>query len=435
MTAAISIDVLIIGGGIAGLWTLARLRREGYRCVLLERLALGAGQTIASQGIIHGGVKYALGSSGHTDASRAIARMPEIWRRCLRGEGEVDLRSARVLSEHQYLWTSPGILGKLGGLGATLAMRADVRRVESDGRPPIFRDAPRSVGVYEVDEPVLDGWSVVEALAAAQGAWCLRPASVRRVDVRRSDDGRVETVSVHTGTTLGGVEFRARGVVCAAGEGNAELRAHFGEPISLMPQTRPLHMVMMRGAPGPLFAHCVGASTLPHLTITSGRDRSGAWVWYVGGAIAEDQGVARDEHEQVSAARRAIGEMLGWIDLDGCAFATCRWNRAEGVPASQSGVRRPEGPTVERSGFGNVVYVWPTKLAFAPLAAERVHAELHRAGVHPGGGADEAIDLPAMLEHAPIGPRPWEGRMVVSEDGTPKIQDVRWSSDRSATQA
>ena len=54
------IDIAILGGGIAGLWLLNLLVSRGYSVVLLEKEALGAGQTIASQGMIHGGVKYAL---------------------------------------------------------------------------------------------------------------------------------------------------------------------------------------------------------------------------------------------------------------------------------------------------------------------------------------------------------------------------------------
>ena len=55
-----TIDVLIAGGGIAGLWLLNLLTRRGYSALLLEADALGCGQTLASQGMIHGGIKYAL---------------------------------------------------------------------------------------------------------------------------------------------------------------------------------------------------------------------------------------------------------------------------------------------------------------------------------------------------------------------------------------
>ena len=60
MTSSYSTDIVIFGGGIAGLWLLNRLRDQGYHAILLETDKLGCGQTLASQGIIHGGLKYAL---------------------------------------------------------------------------------------------------------------------------------------------------------------------------------------------------------------------------------------------------------------------------------------------------------------------------------------------------------------------------------------
>ncbi|HNE27160.1 MAG TPA: FAD-dependent oxidoreductase, partial [Pseudomonadales bacterium] len=97
----LQVDIAIIGGGIAGLWLLACARRAGYNAVLFERAALGSGQTVASQGMIHGGVKYTL-SGALSGASEAIADMPAHWRRCIKGEGDVDLRGTRILSEHFY---------------------------------------------------------------------------------------------------------------------------------------------------------------------------------------------------------------------------------------------------------------------------------------------------------------------------------------------
>ena len=48
MTASHSTDIVVFGGGIAGLWLLNRLRDEGYNAILLEADGLGAAQTLAS---------------------------------------------------------------------------------------------------------------------------------------------------------------------------------------------------------------------------------------------------------------------------------------------------------------------------------------------------------------------------------------------------
>jgi len=60
MSESLSTDVLIVGGGVAGLWLNARLRRLGFATLLVDKGALGGGQSVKSQGIIHGGTKYAL---------------------------------------------------------------------------------------------------------------------------------------------------------------------------------------------------------------------------------------------------------------------------------------------------------------------------------------------------------------------------------------
>src|SRR5947208_17163099 len=80
-------DVAIFGGGIAGLWILDELRRAGVDAVLLEKRALGDGQTVASQGIIHGGRKDMFDGHG-TTSGKAMAEMPGIWRECLAGKRE-----------------------------------------------------------------------------------------------------------------------------------------------------------------------------------------------------------------------------------------------------------------------------------------------------------------------------------------------------------
>ncbi len=50
-------DIIVFGGGIAGLWLSNVLVREGYDVILIESDRLGCGQTLASQGMIHGGQK------------------------------------------------------------------------------------------------------------------------------------------------------------------------------------------------------------------------------------------------------------------------------------------------------------------------------------------------------------------------------------------
>src|SRR5690606_19831638 len=124
----------------------------------------GGGQSVNSQGMIHGGIKYALGGA-LTGASEAIADMPERWRACLRGVGDVDLRAAEVLSEHFYLWSTESLTSRLTAFFGSRMTRGRVESVPAAARPPIFRDPAFRGSLYKLVDMVLDVPTVVQALA------------------------------------------------------------------------------------------------------------------------------------------------------------------------------------------------------------------------------------------------------------------------------
>ena len=366
LNPTLNVDVAIIGGGIAGLWLLARLRQHGYGALLIETGRLGAGQTICAQGIIHGGAKYSL--SGQLSASAtAIAGMPELWRRCLGGEGDPDLRAARLLADHQYLWATRAPTSQLAAFFASKLMRSRMEKVagaDADDYPPVLHHPDFRGTVYRLDEPIVEVASVLAAFAESH-----REAIV-------CNEGPV-TLNADNSLTLRYADqpiwtIQPTCAVFTAGAGNAAL------PWATL-QLRPLHMVMARGPalPGPLYAHCLGVSDVPRLTVTSHYDASGRLVWYLGGGLAEE-GVQRDRHEQIRAARRELAALLPWVDWSQVAFATFTVQRAE---ARQPQGARPAEPSIIHAG--RVLAAWPTKLALAPLLAERIEEILRTLGVRP----------------------------------------------------
>ena len=144
----LSTDVLIVGGGVAGLWLNARLRRLGFATLLVDKGALGGGQSVKSQGIIHGGTKYAL-SGALTGASEAIADMPRRWREALESKGELDLSGVRLLSDAHYLWSPGTLAGNLTSFFASKAVRSRVGQVRAMScrlRCSIHGSRARSIG-------------------------------------------------------------------------------------------------------------------------------------------------------------------------------------------------------------------------------------------------------------------------------------------------
>ncbi len=382
---------------MAGLWARAALAGRGYSVALLERASLGADQSLASQGIIHAGIKYALTGKA-SRASRALAEAAAIWRPCLDGRREPDLSRVSVLAERMHLWTTARKRSKLAAWGASIAMRSGVRKLSATERAEALGGAPESVDLYEVDEPVIDPAELLAGLLTAGTGPCAQIMSEPGPTFETLDNG-----STLVSTTLRGeerVEILAGRVLFCAGAGNESLLRAIGRDPEALAQRRPLHMVLVRDAPIELHGHCIQRSDVPRLTITTSRCGSER-VWLIGGDLAE-RGVERDRDEQIAAAKRELSEVLGWLDVSRCGFDTFRIDRAEGRTHDAS---RPDLPVI--LDLGGVISVWPTKLALAPLAAERVVELIEASGLERAPGAG----LTGVLEPV-VGTRPWEGGAV-----------------------
>ncbi len=391
MSKVAEVDVIILGGGIAGLWTLARLRQAGFSAILLETQALGGIQTIAAQGIIHGGTKYAL--TGALSASaHAIGDMPALWRSCLAGEGELDLSRVRVLSHHQYLWSTQEVGSKMAGFFAGRLMRSRMAAVAGSERPALFQDPGFQGNVYSLEEPVVDVPSLVAELLHQHGEACyaLAPEGVR---FDPATPCRMELEAAG-----GPITLTAQRLVLAAGAGNEALLRQLGRDRPAM-QRRPLHMLMARGRLPSLYAHCLGPSANPRLTITSYPLDNGEVIWNLGGQVAES-GVGRSAAEQIAAGKSELAALLPWLGLTDVRWACRHIDRAE---IATPGGKRPDGWFVQ--GERGVITAWPTKLAFAPRLAGELLGLLARDAIRPAGG--ECLAL-SGLARPPLAQAPWE---------------------------
>ncbi|MCF7201111.1 NAD(P)/FAD-dependent oxidoreductase [Pseudomonas oligotrophica] len=388
MPEGISTDILIVGGGVAGLWLNARLRRLGYSTLLVDKGTLGGGQSVKSQGIIHGGTKYAL-QGALTGASEAIADMPRRWREALEGAGELDLTGVRLLSDAHYLWSPGTLAGNLTSFFASKAVRSRVGQVKGDELPPALQH-PRFKGkVYRLAELVLDVPSLIARLAELAGDSLLAGRQIEPL----LEHGEL------AGLRIDGRAVRAQRIVFSAGGGTAELLAALGLQQPAM-QRRPLHMVLVKASTlKPLYAHCLGGGPKPRITVTSHPTADGQWLWYLGGELAEAAGVARDEAGQIAAAKKELAELVPWIDLTEAKWATLRIDRAE--PA-QSALARPDNAFLAEQG--RLLVGWPTKLALSPDFADRIEAALTRDGIRPATHPP----LPDLPRPAVTGPF-WEG--------------------------
>lgn len=384
---ALHIDIAIIGGGIAGLWTLNQLRNRGYSAVLFEQGALGGQQTIGSQGMIHGGLKYALAGIWGDDAA-TIAAMPAVWRQCLAGEGKVDLRGARVLSEDIFLWSNGNLQSRLSSFLASKFLRGMVARVAAAEYPAPLRYPDFRGQVYRLADLVLDTQSLVNTLATRA-----RDA-IFSIDWTRSSllrEGRRAALAVADLTIV------PEQLVLTAGSGNATLITSLESTLPAM-QLRPLQQVLVRHQyREPFYSHCMGGSPSPRLTISSHLDRGGRPIWYLGGDIATG---AADEAAAtlINRARRELTELMPWLDLGESQWATLRLERAE---PRQPGLLRPDTAFVGKlDGVDNARAAWPTKLTLSPDLADEVERQLAQENILPRHKPDLSplgqLDRPAV---------------------------------------
>jgi glycerol-3-phosphate dehydrogenase len=387
----VAVDVVIFGGGVAGLWLLARLRQANFNAILVESTALGSGQTRYAQGIIHGGTKYAL-TGKLTASSEAVSQMPGIWRDCLQGQGELDLRQVKILSPHQYMWSTTSLTSRMAGFFASHVMRSRTKSLGKTERPQIFQDAGFKGHVYRLDEPVLDTASIIASLAQPL-LDAIVHAELGTITVQGDDTSKL-VLKASDGTAW---YVHTKRVVLAAGQGNARLLTAMARETPAM-QLRPLQMVMLRGGlPEMLYAHCLGASVNPRLTITSHYDTHEEIVWYLGGQLAED-GVTRTEAEQIQAAQTELQDLMPWLDLAQTQWATLPIDRAE---PKQPDVKRPDTSFFDDTR--GVITTWPTKMALAPKLAADVLQHLEQMGV----SASSTQTLPAWPRPA-FAVLPWQ---------------------------
>lgn len=387
----LQLDVAILGGGVAGLWLLERLRRQGYQAALFSRGPLGEGQTIAAQGMIHGGGKYRL--RGNSDATAdALAQMPGRWRDCLQGSGEVDLGQTRVLSDDFYLW-APTLAGKFSGFLASLTLRDRLQRLPAASWPDFLHIAG-SGRLYRMHEQVIDVPSLLHNLASNNaGAIFQLPEHAL---LQRGANG----LHLKLGDTL----VTARRWVMTAGSGNAEILRTLGYHTPAM-QTRPLQQVLVRHSSLPVFfGHCLGGGSTPRLSISTHHPASGDRVWYLGGALAE-RGAALSQSALIADAQMELTDLFPGLDLTGADYATLTVDRAE---PRQTGMARPAGPFAEPvAGSEDILVAWPTKLTLAPALAQRVMDLLPP----PAVTSDAATPLAAFLTTPAVAAPPWETQL------------------------
>lgn len=374
-------DIIIFGGGIAGLWTLARLTRLGYSAILLENEALGSGQTIKSQGIIHGGLKYAL-SGNITNSVTALYDMPKLWQQCLAGDGTLDLKEAKILSQHQHMWSIDRLSGGLSTMFASKALKSHIAAIEQTQWPNVMQYCAIKSKLYELAELVLDIPSLIRTLTKPVLHKCLK-IDAGGYELDFDSDGNIRSVSVNSRDTV--ITLQAQRYIFTAGKANSALINNLINRPNM--QLRPLHMVLVKDKNLlPLYGHCINLNTVPRLTITTHTANDHTPVWYLGGKLAED-GINLSTVQQIDRTKQELHSIFPKLDLSNAQYATFFVDRAE---AKQDDGCKPDTATVFQAQ--NAIVGWPTKLAFAPILTQQIISLLENNNIKPSHNEEFIVD-------------------------------------------
>lgn len=289
----ISLDVVIVGGGIQGLVLLRDLSDAGYACVLVTNADLGSGQTLHSHGLLNSGTGLL---TGVLQEELHLVTLPYLSRLGVPVYGE----------DHSFLLAPTPLVDQL--IPAWEANGYHPHRVSPSSLPPGFE----AVGsTYRIRGFNVDKRRLVEALAAGLEHLVVRGEVVEANDGVRVREAASEEV----------LSFEPRAIVVAAGCGTKRLLRNFfavEEPVlARITYTKP-HMICVMAPADVLPA--IGTVLCPELIVVghrhhdADRPQERLVMWYVtpAGAApirhadAPDDAVAEVEGPVVTSGIEAL---------------------------------------------------------------------------------------------------------------------------------
>ena len=293
------------------------------------------------------------------------------------------------MAKSMGMWVPAQLGSKLVSAFSKKIMRGHMQEVHPNNWPVIL--PPGNTGTYfNLDEMVIDVPAVLASFRRRYRNRIRQIPGGANLEIRHHLTGNIDI-------SIGESVIRTQRIVLTAGVGNETLMAQLGlKHISC--QRRPLHQIMIRGMADPIYLHCVGRSSKPLATITSHPDPSGGFVWYVGGLLAE-KGVFLSSELLIKTTKSELTKLLPGADFRLAKWATHLVERAE---PSNKGFR-PKSALATANG--SIIVGWPTKLALAPVLAEKILTLLQESGLTLG--TNDLTDLPEWPSPR-VAKAPWE---------------------------
>src|SRR5687768_14545873 len=223
--ARVEVDVVIIGGGIQGLWLLGDLLKADYNAILLERMQPGFGQTGHSHVFIHQGHIYAGMLRETDDDTRARVEYVQAANK----KWQEELQNGR-LTGLQPITSTFHMAFRNPDNGETFRERCSrislpCESIEEEEIPTYF--GPETQRLYEATGMCLESSLLLNQILQS-GNLTNSVGLCEVVSVQRTASGRFRLRGKQDLRSSNEIEIDARAVVLSARSGNERVQDLFG---------------------------------------------------------------------------------------------------------------------------------------------------------------------------------------------------------------
>ena len=417
-------DVLIVGGGVLGLWLLGELRDRHYHAVLLERRELGGEQTCHSHVYIHEGHLY---REAHADLARRLRTVHLSW-------------SAWLSSQTVARGFEPSCFGFKGlpEADGKLALWAKLELPINEVDPPGVLEGGVVRRTFQTRECCLTGESLVDALRAKLDHCITLVDDIESISVAPDPSTRgAEITGVRVRLSGTSVDVRPRALVLAAGARNQpllDLVAGGRQPLKGMVQAkqqlRLAHMLVIRGAAGRLAPLTGIFPDVGGLFLVS-RVTDDEVVWLVSDdrsplVDSVEEWLDRDTREwlprMLLSLRQIAPKQFADDHLPHLQWGVYAAPKAEGRASGAL----PDEERIEQCGIRNMWAVWPTKLTLAPIASLAVTDAIVKARIDPSGEDGVPASWRPVCRRPDTAPERWRQTPLIAWDDFRRCHRLEW---------
>jgi glycine/D-amino acid oxidase-like deaminating enzyme len=385
---ALEVDVVVVGGGVQGLWLLADLTDKGYSAVLLERARPGFGQTGHSHVFIHEGHIYAYGNKEPEQVVvqriQSVQKAHGLWKDALQPGGR--LASLAPIKSDFYI----GLRDKNKATDFEKACRLTSMTCDPVKASPGFGVMDGLERLYRSEGFCLDSKALLAGLMG-HGGLGQRAGRCTEIRVDSYDAGRFGlSVKCDSGIPL---DVRARSLVLSAGAGNEKLLAQLYDSVGAPPdanaakqQTVKTFMLVLRHKDDSMRPTHGMFPDSGGIFLVSRKDPSGRTVWLIGDRQRErvshpGEITAFDAATWLQKFRMELDKLFPYLPSNRDEYEWGIYEATKAEPHTVGGRFKDGGAFpgqyhVHKHPAAPLWLTWPSLLTFAPSAAERIAADV-----------------------------------------------------------